>query len=279
MTTMQIKDRAEWRVKVEEFVHLPSVQHFIVFLILLNAVFMGLETSPTITEWIGEPLGIIDHFILGIFIIEILLMMIARGWRYFLDPWGVFDFLVVGIALIPATETLAVLRALRVLRVLRLINKIESMKKVVAGLLGSLASLGSVVSLLLIVFYVAAVVATNVFGAEFPDYFGDLGRTFFSLFQVMTLESWSDGIARPVMEKFPYAWIFFVLFILIATFVVINLFIAVIVDSLSSANKDEETELDHDALFLHNDLKDLKAEMNDIKAMLLELSESKKSNH
>ena len=277
MTTMQITNRAPWREKLEDFVHLPSVQHFIVFLILLNAVFMGLETSPTVNQWIGEPLGIMDHFILGIFIIEIVLMMIARGWRFFLDPWGVFDFLVVGIALIPATETLAVLRALRVLRVLRLINKIESMKKVVAGLLGSLASLGSVVSLLLIVFYVAAVVATNVFGGEFPDYFGDLGRTFFSLFQVMTLESWSDGIARPVMEKFPYAWIFFVLFILIATFVVINLFIAVIVDSLSSANKDEETELDHDALFLHKELMSLKSEMSDIKAMLLELSESKKT--
>jgi voltage-gated sodium channel len=276
MSTIQSYERAQWRVKIEDFVHHHTVQHFIVFLILLNAVFMGLETSPTVIEWIGEPLGVIDHFILGIFIVEIVLLMIARGWRYFLDPWGVFDFLVVGIALVPATETLAVLRALRVLRVLRLINKVESMKKVVAGLLGSLASLGSVVSLLLIVFYVAAVVATNVFGAEYPDYFGNLGKTFFSLFQVMTLESWSDGIARPVMEKFPYAWIFFVLFILIATFVVINLFIAVIVDSLSSVNKDEETELDHDALFLHKELIDLKSEMNEIKAMLLELSESKK---
>lgn len=278
MTIMQIEDRAQWRIKIEEFVQLPFVQHFIVFLILLNALFMGLETSPTVTEWIGEPLAIIDHFILGIFIIEIALMMLARGWRYFLDPWGVFDFLVVGIALVPATETLAVLRALRVLRVLRLINKIESMKKVVAGLLGSLASLGSVVSLLLIVFYVAAVVATNVFGREFPEYFGDLGKTFFSLFQVMTLESWSDGIARPVMEKFPYAWIFFVLFILIATFVVINLFIAVIVDSLSNVNKDEETELDHDALFLHNELMALKSEMSEIKKMLLDLTEAKKSD-
>jgi voltage-gated sodium channel len=149
---------------------------------------------------------------------------------------------VIAIALIPASESLSVLRSLRVLRVLRLINKVQSMRRVVKGLLGSLASLGSVIGLMLIVFYVSAVVSTNLFSAEFPDWFGNLGASFFTLFQVMTLESWSEGIARPVMAKFPYAWIFFISFIMIATFTVVNLFIAAIVDSFSSTSHEEKEE-------------------------------------
>ena len=142
----------------------------------------------------------------------------------------------------PASESLAVLRSLRVLRVLRLINKVESMKKVVRGLLGSLASLGSVMGLLLIVFYVASVVSTNLFGKEFPEYFGNLGSSLFTLFQIMTLENWADGIARPIMEKFPLAWIFFLVYIMLSTFVVINLFVAAIVDAFSSISHEDALE-------------------------------------
>jgi voltage-gated sodium channel len=192
--------------------------------------------------------------------------------KFFTDPWCLFDFLVVGIAVIPATESFSVLRALRVLRVLRLINKIESMRKVVAGLLNSLPSLASVAGLTLIVFYVFSVMATNLFGHEFPDLFGGMGESAFTLFQVMTLESWSEGVARPIMAKVPYAWVFFLLFILIATFIVINLFIAVIVDSLnnvdnaphaaSDANKSlrlEVTALREQMAAQSEDLRELKA--------------------
>jgi voltage-gated sodium channel len=186
----------------------------------------------------------------------------------------VFDFVVIAIALVPATESLSVLRALRVLRVLRLINKVESMRKVVGGLLSCLPSLASVVSLILIIFYVSAVIATNLFGQEFPELFGGMGNTAFTLFQVMTLESWSDGIARPVMEKFPYAWVFFIFFILIATFVIVNLFIAVIVDSLTSGSSSEDTQAARDQSdVLQAEIQAMRQELKEIKALVLDQSQ------
>jgi len=238
----EIKKQAPWQLKIENFVGHHWIQAGIVFLIIFNAILLGMETSPSLMDAYGEELHMLDHVILGIFICELALLMLARGLNFFKDPWCLFDFVVIAIALIPASESLSVLRSLRVLRVLRLINKVQSMRRVVKGLLGSLASLGSVIGLMLIVFYVSAVVSTNLFSAEFPDWFGNLGASFFTLFQIMTLESWSEGIARPVMEKFPYAWIFFLSFIMIATFTVVNLFIAAIVDSFSSTSHEEKEE-------------------------------------
>ena len=234
--------QATWQLKIEEFVGHQWIQFGIVVLIVINALLLGMETSESIMDAYGHELHILDHAILAIFIGELALLMLARGLRFFKDPWCLFDFVVIAIALIPASESLSVLRSLRVLRVLRLINKVPSMRKVVKGLLGSLASLGSVVGLMLIVFYVSAVISTNLFSKEFPEWFGNLGSSFFTLFQIMTLESWSEGIARPVMEKFPYSWIFFLAFIMIATFTVINLFIAAIVDSFSSTSHEEREE-------------------------------------
>ena len=232
-----------WKNRIEDFMANPWVQKFLVFLILLNAVILGLETDADIMNSIGPQLLFIDPAILWIFIAEIVVIITARGMGYFKDPWCVFDFIVVGIALIPASGSLAVLRALRVLRVLRLINKVESMRKVVGGLLSALPGLGSVFGLIMIIFYVAAVIATNLFQHDFPQWFGDLGSSAFTLFQIMTLEGWSQELARPIMEVFPYAWIFFIVFIIIATFVVFNLFIAVIVDSIT-ADKEQDRK-DH----------------------------------
>ena len=260
-----------WQQKVEDFVDNTIIQHAIVVLIILNAALLGLETSQDVMHAYGAELVLLDHFILGIFILELVLLIIARGTDFFKDPWSVFDFIVIAIALVPATESLSVLRALRVLRVLRLINKVESMRKVVGGLLSCLPSLASVVSLILIIFYVSAVIATNLFGQEFPELFGGMGNTAFTLFQVMTLESWSDGIARPVMEKFPYAWIFFIFFILIATFVIVNLFIAVIVDSLTSGSSSEDTQAARDQSdVLQSEIQAMRQELKELKALVLD---------
>jgi voltage-gated sodium channel len=262
-----------WQQKVEDFVDNTIIQHAIVVLIILNAALLGLETSQDVMHAYGAELVLLDHFILGIFILELVLLIIARGTDFFKDPWSVFDFIVIAIALVPATESLSVLRALRVLRVLRLINKVESMRKVVGGLLSCLPSLASVVSLILIIFYVSAVIATNLFGQEFPELFGGMGNTAFTLFQVMTLESWSDGIARPVMEKFPYAWIFFIFFILIATFVIVNLFIAVIVDSLTSGSSSEDTQAARDQSdVLQSEIQAMRQELKELKALVLDQS-------
>ena len=262
-----------WQQKVEDFVDNSIIQHAIVVLIILNAALLGLETSQEVMHSYGSELVLLDHFILGVFILELVLLIIARGTDFFKDPWSVFDFFVIAIALVPATESLSVLRALRVLRVLRLINKVESMRKVVGGLLSCLPSLASVVSLILIIFYVSAVIATNLFGQEFPELFGGMGNTAFTLFQVMTLESWSDGIARPVMEKFPYAWIFFIFFILIATFVIVNLFIAVIVDSLTSGSSSEDTQAARDQSdILQSEVQAMRQELRELKALVIDQS-------
>jgi len=236
--------------------HHPIFQHAMIVLIVINAVLLGLDTRHELMGQSGEIIHLLDHGILGIFVIELLLMIFARGFNFFKDPWCIFDFIVIAISFVPASDSLSVLRSLRVLRVLRLINKVASMRKVVRGLLNSLSSLGSVLGLLLVVFYVSSVVVTNIFGEAFPDWFGDLEHSLFTLFQVMTLEGWAGDIARPVMEKFPYAWVFFLFFILCATFVVVNLFIAVIVDSLSASNQNDKSASELDEVKL--ELKELK---------------------
>lgn len=238
-TKTETLNQSPWQVQIESFMAHSFVQHGLVLLIVLNAAILGLETSHELVDEWGGLLHLMDHAILWVFIAEIIVLIASRGLKYFSDPWCVFDFIVVGIALIPASGSLSVLRALRVLRVLRLINKVESMRKVVGGLLSSLPGLGSVFGLILIVFYVASVIATNLFGSDFPDWFGTLGATAYTLFQVMTLEGWSQDIVRPVMEVHPNAWIFFILFILIATFIIFNLFIAVIVDSITTDKEKE----------------------------------------
>ncbi|MBK7422752.1 MAG: ion transporter [Propionivibrio sp.] len=217
----------------------PLVQRTLIVLILVNAVILGLETSPSLMADWGPWLVAADRAILAVFVVEIALRLIAHRFNYFRDPWNVFDFTVVAIALIPASGPLAVLRALRVLRVLRLITMVPSMKRVVGGLLSALPGLGSVSAIIGIIFYVSAVIATKLFAGQFPELFGDLGRTAFTLFQVMTLEGWAMEVVRPVMAVYPLAWIFFLLFILASTFTLLNLFIAVIVNAIQQEHGDE----------------------------------------
>lgn len=213
---------------------------FILTLILLNAVILGMETSTTLMAQYGPMLLMLDKIMLAIFVLELLLRIFVHRLAFFKDPWSLFDFAVVAIALIPASGPLAVLRSLRVLRVLRVLSMVPSMKRVVSALLGSLPGLASIAMVLLLIYYVFAVIATKLFSAAFPEWFGSIGASFYTLFQVMTLESWSMGISRPVMEQFPYAWLFFVPFILVATFTMLNLFIAIIVNTMQTFSEEEQ---------------------------------------
>jgi voltage-gated sodium channel len=188
-----------------------------------------------------EVLVKIDHVMLGFFVLELLLRLVAYGWRFFRDPWNVFDLLVVGVAVLPATESLSALRALRVLRVLRVISAVPALRRVVDGLLRAVPGMGAVGALLVLVMYVSAVIATGLFGATSPEYFGSLWTSLFTLFQAMTGEAWPD-IARTVMETHPAAWIFFVLYILVVSFAVLNLFIAVIVNGMEEISEEERKD-------------------------------------
>lgn len=230
------------RQRLERFVYHPRVQRLILLLILINAVILGLETSPAVMAGYGGGLLLIDKAILALFVVEIGIRLYIHRWAFFRDPWSVFDFLVVAIALVPATGQLSVLRALRVLRVLRVLTIVPSLRRVVAALLTAIPGLGAIAVVLFLLFYVFAVIATNLFAATHPEWFGNLGRSLYTLFQIMTLESWSMGIARPVMEHFPYAWAFFIPFILIATFTMLNLFIAIIVNAMQGVSEVEHAD-------------------------------------
>jgi len=230
------------RTRLHAFIHHGRVQGLILALIVVNAVILGLETSPVLmAEW-GPLLHRLDAGILAVFVLEIAIRLYVHRLAFFRDPWSLFDFLVIGIALVPATGQFGVLRALRVLRVLRILTLVPSMRRVVGALLAAIPGLGSIAVVLLLIYYVFAVIATNLFAASHPEWFGDLGRSLYTLFQVMTLESWSMGIARPVMETFPFAWAFFIPFILIATFTMLNLFIAIIVNAMQGFAAEEQAE-------------------------------------
>jgi len=219
------------RDRIRALVEHKRFQQFIIWVIVVNAVTLGLETSQAVAREFGGVLHVADRVMLGIFVVELALRLFAFRWPFFRDSWNVFDLIIVGISLIPATGPFSVLRALRVLRVLRLISAVPAMRRVVAGLLAAVPGMASIGALLALIIYVAGVMATKLFGHIAPEYFGDLGTTLFTLFQTMTGEGWPD-IAREVMATAPFAWIFFVIYILISSFAVLNLFIAVIVNGM-----------------------------------------------
>ena len=254
------------RARLGTWIESEPVQRTIIALIIINAITLGLETSPRIMQSVGGVLLFIDRTLLTVFVLEILIKLYATRSAFFRNPWNLFDFIVVGIALIPSSGPLTVLR---VLRVLRLVSMVPRFRFVVESLLRAIPGIMSIAGLLLIVFYVAAVMATGLFGERFIDWFGSIGSSMYTLFQIMTLESWSMGIARPVMEVYPWAWAYFVPFILVATFTMLNLFIAIIVSTMQSMveeQKEQETaaigELVHDEnIELHQELRALREEI------------------
>lgn len=262
--------------RVDQWVESYPIQTFVIVLILINAVVLGLETSPGIMAAWGHVLVPMDKIILSVFVAEIVLKLYARGWRFFTRGWDVFDFLVVAIALVPAAGPFAVLRALRVLRVLRLLSTVPQLRFVVDALVRAIPGIGSIFLLIGILFYVFAVIATSLYGPNFPEWFGSVPRSFYSLFQVMTLESWSMGIVRPIMEVHPTAWMFFVPFILIATFTMLNLFIGIIVDTMQSLQRSGIEEgkeildqaLDDEERRILDELTAVRAELQAVRAHL-----------
>ncbi|CAM5294731.1 ion transporter [Thauera mechernichensis] len=245
-------------------------QNFIIAVIVINAITLGLETSPTVMAAAGSALVMLDRVALAIFVLEIVLKLVVYRHNFFRSGWNVFDFLIVGVTLLPVGEGVSVLRALRILRALRLISVVPSMRKVVNALLRAIPGMSSVLTLLLLVFYVAAVMATKLFATDFPEWFGSIGASFYTLFQVMTLESWSMGIVRPVMEVHPLAWLFFVVFILTTTFAVLNLFIAIVVDAMNTSDHAEQEETRELVVTEHElvmaELKALRTELAELRA-------------
>lgn len=262
------------RTRIATWIESRKIQYFITGVIILNAITLGMETSDAIMAEIGDFLHILDKLALSIFVIEILLKLYGRGLGFFKDGWNIFDFIVVAIALIPASGPLAVLRSFRILRVLRLMSMVPQMRSVIQALISAIPGMFSIIGLITLIFYVSAVLTTNFYSETFSEWFGDIGASMYTLFQVMTLESWSMGIVRPVMEQHPLAWIFFVPFILVTSFAVINLFIGVIVDAMQSQHKGEAEEVEAHA---HGERETLRLEILNLRDEVRELKEMLKT--
>jgi voltage-gated sodium channel len=221
-----------------------------------------MQTYPRVTDAFGPLLELADRIILGIFVVEITARIIVHRWAFFRDPWSLFDFIVVAIALVPATDSFSVLRALRVLRVLRLVSAVPTLRRVVAGFFASLPGMGAIGFLIGLLYYVFAIIAIRLFGPENPELFGTLGKSLYTLFTVMTLEGWTNDVAKPIMQNHPWAWIFFVTFIVSTTFMVLNLFIGVVVNAMQAeAEKAFEAERAVERVMLHEETAPVLAEV------------------
>ena len=230
------------RTRIGNILDRSIVRNVILGVILFNAVVLGLETSATVMDAAGPLIQMLDTLCLAIFVIEILAKLFVQRRAFWRDGWNLFDFTIVAVSLVPGGQGLSVLRAMRILRLLRVVSVAPSLRRVIEGLVNALPGMGSVFLLMGLIFYIGAVMATKLFGELFPQWFGTLGSSMYSLFQIMTLESWSMGIVRPVMEQEPYAWAFFVPFILATTFIILNLVVGLVVNSMQDAHHVEADE-------------------------------------
>jgi voltage-gated sodium channel len=263
---------------LRDFVESRRFTLFITTVILINAVSLGLETSADFVTATGSMLAVIDRVALLIFTVEIALKLWVYRMHFFRNGWNVFDFTIVAIAWLPASGPLAVLRALRVLRVLRLISVVPQLRVVIGALFSSLPGMAAIIAVLTLVFYIAAVMATNLFGGAFPDWFGSIGESMYTLFQVMTLESWSMGIVRPVMDVHPLAWVFFVPFVIVTSFAVLNLFIALIVNSMQMIHLQDRESAQSAEVVAHDERELLLREVRALREDMQRLIASGKSS-
>ena len=259
------------RERVSKLVDSSWFQYFIIFIIICNAVTLGLETAP---DFLGDFLPVIqtlDAIFLAIFTVELVLKFYAYRFSFFKSGWNNFDLVIVAVSYLPFIEGLSVLRALRILRVLRLVSVIPQFRQVTQAFFAALSGLASVGAIMALIFYIGAVMATKLFGESFPEWFGNIGASLFSLFQVMTLESWSMGIARPVMEVYPYAWLFFIPFILATTFAALNLLIGVIVNSMQLLHDDTTDTIKKDLKNQDKNTDQLKKQLESIEKVIQEM--------
>ena len=221
--------------------------YVIIALILLSGAFLGLQTVPEINDPYGNLLVLGNQIILGIFVLEAILKMLAlapRSQRYFRDGWNVFDFTIIVLSLVPATGAFAMIARLgRLLRVLRLISAIQDLRLIVSALVKSIPNVGHIMMLMSIIVYIYAIIGFQLFHEHDPDRWGNIGLSILTLFEIITLEGWVDINAR-AMELNSFAWIYFVSFVIVGTFVVVNLFIAVVINNLDRAKEESLKELE-----------------------------------
>ncbi|KMK76062.1 ion transporter [Alkalihalobacillus pseudalcaliphilus] len=254
----------------------------IITLILLNAILVGLETYPSLRSEYGTLFHSLDVLLLWIFTIEIITRFLATTPKkdFFKGGWNWFDTVIVlSSHVFVGGHFITVLRILRVLRVLRAISVIPSLRRLVDALMLTIPALGNIMILMSIIFYIFAVLGTMLFNQVAPEYFENLQRSMLTLFQIVTLDSWGSGVMRPIMESLPWAWIYFIAFVLVGTFIIFNLFIGVIVNNVEKANEaDLADEVKEKEFQSQKQMKLLHAELREIKGYLKELEKRSSSS-
>jgi len=257
---------------IEKLVKSSKFQNFIMGLIVLNGITMGFETSKSLSLEYGTFFTLFNTFVVTVFTIEIILRISVYKTSFFKDPWSLFDFAIVAISLVPASAGFEIFRVLRVLRLFRLITVVPQMRKIIVALLSVIPGIGAIAGLLTLFFYIFAIMSTQLFGEKFPEWFGTLGESFYTLFQVMTLESWSMGVVRPIMEVYPLAWVFFIPFIFLSTFIIVNLIIAIVVDAMNEMNTNEEEaiveEIQSSEVTMQHEIQNLRNDIHELKVLL-----------
>ena len=248
-------------------------QAFIIGVILVNAVLVGLETDAQLVARYGALFELLNMAIIAVFVTELAIRLVSyfpRPQRFFADGWNVFDFVIVALSVLPAGGSFAnVARLARLLRVLRIVSVFPELRLIVGTMLRSLSSMTSVILLLSLVLYVYAVLGFHLFGAVDPAHWGDLGLSVRTLFEVLTLEGWLE-LQAAVLTAVPGAWLFFGSYVLVAVFIVVNLFIAVILNNLESVKAEHAAEAleDGDDAELLKRIEALRSELGDVEALL-----------
>jgi len=219
-----------FRSNLRRFVEAPNFHLTIIVLIVFNALILGLETYDPITAVVGPTLDLINNVLVIIFVIEIFLRIWAHGWAFFRNGWNVFDLVVVGAALIPP-NTGAILRMLRLLRVLRLLSSVRSMRRVMVALGAAVPGMVSIGALLFMIIYVFAVASTTILRPLSPTFFGDLWTSIASMFRVALGDGWED-IITPIALEHPWVWAYFMVYGILSSVIILNLFVAVAVEGM-----------------------------------------------
>jgi len=262
---------------LKHFIEHKKTSNFILFVIILNSALLGFMTDSSIMASFGKILHTSCNICVYIFTLELLIKLFVYKKNFFKDGWNNFDFIIVAISWIPtsgAFSSFRVFRILRALRALRLVTQLEKLRIIVQAIIASIPNVGWASVLLLVIFYIFSIMGTTLFAADFPDWFGSIGKSMYTLFQVMTLESWSMGISRPVMELHPYAWCYFVPFILVSSFIVMNVIVGVVVNAISEISDDikqkkKEKYINDNKIQLEQELDKLKSQITLVEELII----------
>lgn len=259
---------------LQNVLHWKYTQRIITFVILLNAAVLGLLTNKGLSAEETLLLEIIDKCCLLVFVVELIAKLLAYRRNFWSDGWNIFDFVVVVSSIIFISSNVSVIRAFRIFRLLKALAEFPELQVLVSAMLKAIPSMTWALLLLFIIFYIFAVFGSTLYGDAFPELFGDIGDSIFTLFQVMTFESWATAVARPIMEVHPYAWVFFLVFILLTSITLLNVMVGIVVEAvaqISEANRQKQLSAEEKNLF--SDVRDTEKIDKEIREHIAKIEE------